>query len=256
MRRFFDVAHATAWRAIHNFITNPAYFFPSIIFPLFFFTAFAGGLSRVDSIPGFAYGANYTTWIYGFVLLQASTFGGIFTGFSVARDFESGFARRLMLGATNRGGIVAGYWLSALVRASATITVITVVALLVGLEVHGNGIDLVGLYSLALILNAFAVLVGTGVAMRLRTMQAGPAIQVPAFLLLFLAPVWVPYDLLTGWVQTAASVNPVTLVLESGRGFLAGDPTKVLPAFAVVGVLVALSTLWARGGLRSAEKVA
>ena len=56
------------------------------------FTAFAGGLSRVDSIPGFDYGANYTTWIYGFVLLQASTFGGIFTGFSVARDFESGFA--------------------------------------------------------------------------------------------------------------------------------------------------------------------
>ena len=25
MRRFFDVAHATAWRTIHNFITNPAY---------------------------------------------------------------------------------------------------------------------------------------------------------------------------------------------------------------------------------------
>jgi len=100
------------------------------------------------------------------------------------------------------------------------------------------------------------VLFGTGVAMRLRTMQAGPAIQVPAFLLLFLAPVWVPYDLLTGWVQTAASVNPLTLVLEAGRGFLAGDPTKVLPAFAVVVVLVAVTTLWARGGLRSAERVA
>ena len=72
------------------------------------------------------------------MLLQAATFGGIFTGFSVARDFESGFARRLMLGATSRGGIVAGYWLAALVRASATITVITLVALLVGLEVHGT----------------------------------------------------------------------------------------------------------------------
>jgi ABC-2 type transport system permease protein len=92
--------------------------------------------------------------------------------------------------------------------------------------------------------------------MRLRTMQAGPAIQMPAFLLLFLAPVWVPYDLLTGWVQAAASVNPVTLVLEAGRGFLTGDPTKVLPAFAVVSLLVSVSVLWARGGLRSAERVA
>ena len=75
---------------------------------------------------------------------------------------------------------------------------ITAVALIAGLEVHGSGIDLVGLYTLALLMNALAVLFGTGVAMRLRTMQAGPAIQTPAFLLLFLAPVWVPYDLLTG----------------------------------------------------------
>jgi ABC-2 type transport system permease protein len=250
------VARAVAWRNIHNWITNPALLVPSLLFPMFFFIAFAGGLSRVDSIPGFDYEAGYTTFVYGFVLLQAATFGGIFTGFSVARDFESGFSRRLMLGAPHRGGIVGGYWLSAAARAAVTITVITVVALLVGLEVHGSGIDLVGLYTLALLMNALAVFFGTGVAMRLRTMQAGPAIQTPAFLVLFLAPVWVPYDLLTGWVHAAASLNPVTLVLEAGRGFLAGDPVKVLPAFAVTSLIVAITVLWARGGLRSAERVA
>jgi ABC-2 type transport system permease protein len=253
---FLSVARAVAWRNIHNWFTNPALIVPSMLFPLFFFTAFAGGLSRVDSVPGFDYQAGYTTFVYGFVLLQASTFGGIFSAFSVARDFESGFARRLMLGAAHRGGIVAGYWLSALVRAATTVTVITAVALVAGLEIHGDGIDVVGLYSLAFLMNAFALLFGTGVAMRLRTMQAGPAIQTPAFLLLFLAPVWVPYDLLTGWVHAAASVNPVTLLLEAGRGFLAGDPTKVLPAFGVVALLVAITVLWARGGLRSAERVA
>jgi len=253
---FMSVARAVAWRNVHNWFTNPALIIPSLLFPMFFFTAFAGGLSRVQSIPGFDYQAGYTTWIYGFVLLQASTFGGVFTGFSVARDFESGFARRLMLGATHRGGIVAGYWMSALVRSATTVTVITAVALVAGLELQGNGIDLVGLYTLAILMNAFAMLFGTGVAMRLRTMQAGPLIQTPAFLLLFLAPVWVPHDLLTGWVQAAASVNPVTLVLDTERGFLVGDPTKVLPAFAVVALLVSISLLWARGGLRSAERVA
>ena len=49
------------------------------------------------SIPGFDYGAGYTAFVYGFVLLQASAFGGMFTGFSIARDFESGFARRMLL---------------------------------------------------------------------------------------------------------------------------------------------------------------
>lgn len=253
---FWSVAFAVAWRHAHNLFTNPAMLIPALLFPLFFFTAFAGGLSRVDSIPGFGYDAGYTTFVYGFVLLQASAFGGVFTGFSIARDFESGFSRRLMLAAKRRGGIVAGYWLAALLRATFSITVITIVAFVAGLTIDGSAIDLVGLYTLAVLVNAAAALFGSGVAMRLRTMQAGPAMQIPAFLALFLAPVWVPYDLLTGWVQAAASVNPVTLVLESERGFLAGDPTKVLPAFAVVLVLVSVTVLWARGGLRSAGRVA
>jgi ABC-2 type transport system permease protein len=253
---FWHVAFAVAWRNAHNFFTNPAMVIPALLFPLFFFTAFAGGLSRVESIPGFEYGSGYTTFVYGFVLLQASVFGGVFTGFSVARDFESGFSRRLMLAAPQRGGIVAGYWLAALLRACFTVAVITVVALVAGLSIDGSAVDIVGLYTLALTSNAAAVLFGTGVAMRLRTMQAAPAIQVPAFFALFLAPVWVPYDLLTGWVQAAASVNPVTLVLESGRGFLEGDPTQVLPAFGVALLLAALTVLWARGGLRSAERAA
>ena len=253
---FGSVALAVGWRNVHNFFASPAMFIPALLFPLFFFTAFAGGRSRVDSIPGFDYEAGYTTFVYGFVLLQASTFGGIFTGFAVARDFESGFSRRLMLAASRREGIVAGYWLAALTRALFTITLITVVALVAGRDVGGGVVDLVGLYTLAVLLNATAMLFGTGVAMRLRTMQAGPAMQVPMFLALFLAPVWVPYDLLTGWVQGAASFNPVTLILESVRGFLEGDPTKVLPAFGVALLLVAVTVLWARGGLRSAERVA
>lgn len=253
---FWAVARAVAWRSAHNFFTNPAMIIPALLFPMFFFTAFAGGLSRVDSVPGFEYDAGYTTFVYGFVLLQASAFGGVFTGFAVARDFESGFSRRVMLAASNRNGIVAGYWLAALARAIFTIAVVTAIALLTGLEISGGLVDLVGLFSLALLVNATAMLFGSGVAMRMRTMQAGPLIQLPAFLILFLAPVWVPYDLLTGWVQAAASVNPITLVIETIRGFLTGDPTEVLPAFLVMLLLVAVTVLWARGGLRSAERVA
>jgi ABC-2 type transport system permease protein len=253
---FWAVARAVAWRNAHNFFTNPAMIIPALLFPMFFFVAFAGGLSRVDSVPGFDYAGGYTTFVYGFVLLQASAFGGVFTGFAVARDFESGFSRRLMLAAQKREGIVAGYWLAALARAVFTIAVITGIALLSGLEINGGLVDIVGLYTLALLVNAAAMLFGTGVAMRLRTMQAGPLIQTPAFLILFLAPVWVPYDLLTGWVKAAASVNPITLVIESIRGFLDGDPTEVLPAFLVALLLVSITVLWARGGLRSAERAA
>jgi ABC-2 type transport system permease protein len=122
------------------------------------------------------------------------------------------------------------------------------------MQVGGSGVDLVGLYSLALLLNIAAVLWAAGVAMRLRTMQAGPLMQMPAFLVLFFAPVYVPLSLLEGWIHGLATVNPVTRVLEAGRGLLAGSPTEVAIAFGVALGLVAAFSLWALRGLRSAER--
>ena len=177
----------------------------------------------------------------------------MFTGFGIARDFESGFARRLLLAAPNRTGIVLGYALAALGRWAVTAFVLTVVALIAGMHVGGNGIDLVALYTLAVILNGAAVLWAAGVAMRLRTMQAGPVMQFPVFLVLFFAPVYVPLSLLEGWIHAIATVNPVTRVLESGRGLLAGAPTEVALAFGTALALVLVFSLWALRGLRSAE---
>ena len=64
--------------------------------------------------------------------------------------------------------------LTALGRWLVTITVVTVVALAVGMKIGGDGIDLLGLYGLGAFVNAAAVLWAAGVALRLRTMQAGP----------------------------------------------------------------------------------
>ena len=115
-------------------------------FPLFFFVAFAGGLSRVEDVPGFEYGPGYTGFQFVFVLLQSAAFGGVFTGFGIARDFESGFSRRLLLAALpNRAGIVLGYATAALIRWLLTAAMLTTVALVAGMEVGGNGIDLFGL---------------------------------------------------------------------------------------------------------------
>jgi ABC-2 type transport system permease protein len=247
------IALAVAWRSIHNFFTNPAFFVPAIVFPLFFFTAFAGGLSAIAEVPGFDFPSGYTAFQFVFVLIQSAAFGGVFTGFGIARDFETGFARRYLLAATDRRAIVAGYMLAALVRALATWTILTVVALLAGMEVGGSGVDIFGLYALAVLVNLAAALWAAGVAMRVRSIQGGPLMQFPAFLILFLAPVYVPLELLSGWIHAVASVNPVTALLEAGRGFISGEPTQVARAFALAAVLPILFAFWARGGLKRAE---
>jgi ABC-2 type transport system permease protein len=254
VRRFVYVARGVAWRSVHNMLANPAILVPSLIFPLFFLAAFAGGLSKVAEVPNFHYAPGYTAFQFAFVFLQSAAFGGVFTGFAIARDFDSGFARRLLLTAPRRSGIIAGYAVGALVRWLLTATVITVAALLAGMDVVGNGGELVGIVGLGVMMNLVAALWACGVAMFLRTEQAGALIQMPVFVVLFLAPVYVPLSLLTGWIHAVARYNPATVALEAARGLIAGSPVKLLLAFAVLAAGAAVMSLWARRGLASAER--
>lgn len=247
------VAGAIAWRSLHTYVRRPDLFVPSLIFPLVFLASFAGGLSALGSVPGFHFPAGYTAFQFVFVLCQSSMFAGLFTGFTLAFDFESGFARRLLLAAENRRGIALGYALVALTRAAITLSVVTAVALATGMRVTGDGVDVFGLYGLA----ALLVLVGfgwaAGVAFRFRSIQAGPLMQTPVFLLLFLAPVYVPIGLLKGWIHAVARINPATAFLEAGRGLISGVHDHTGLAFLAALVLIALFSVWMLTGLRKAE---
>src|SRR5581483_5967022 len=123
-----------------------------------------------------------------------------------------------------------------------------------GMDVLGTGSDLGGLVFLGMILHLVSALCSCGVAFFLRTEQAGSLIQMPVFVLLFLAPVFVPLDLLTGWIHAVARINPVTAVLEAGRGLLAGSPVKVGLAFGLLAAGVVLFAAFSRRGLAAAER--
>ncbi len=92
-----------------------------------------------------------------------------------------------------------------------------------------------------------------GLAMRIRSLQAGPLMQMPILIIFFVAPVFVPVNLLTGWIHTVAKVNPVTALLEAGRGLISGRPELVALAFGIAVASAIGLALWARGGLRRAE---
>jgi ABC-2 type transport system permease protein len=245
-------ALAITGRSLRIMRSKPSLIIPSLVFPLFFFAAFAGGLSAVDSAPNFDY-PSYTTFQYVFVLMQSAVFGGVFTGFAIAADFEFGFARRMLLATRNRSAMIAGYALTALTRALMVWAVVTVVAVISGAEFLGTVGDMLEILVIAVMLNFAALLFAAGLAMRFRTLQAAPLIQLPAFLVIMTAPVYVPRDLIEGWVATAADVNPMTAMLEAGRNLIIGAPAETLLAVGIALGLIAVMLNWARTGLRRAE---
>lgn len=249
---YFTSAWAVAWRYLHNLYTRPAVFVPGLLFPLFFLAAFAGGLSAVGDAPGFDY-YDFTAFQFCFILIQSSALAGVFVGFSIAADFEQGMGRRMMLATSNRSAIVLGYAVGAALRLIVVWVIITVVSLLAGMKVHGDGLNLAGIYSLGVLANVAALLFSAGIALRFRSLQAGPLMQMPVFIILFLAPVYVPQKLLTGWIEPVASVNPVTTSLNAARSLMAGEPSGILLAYGVALGLIAIMGVWAIRGLRRAE---
>ena len=226
VERVTTVAGAIARRNLRLFFTNPALLLPGLVFPLIFLMAFAGGLSNLGNVRGFDLPSGYTAFQFVFVLLQAAAFGGVFTGFGIAADFESGFARRLLLGRRGGSGSSLGYVGSGIVRFCFT-----------GLGRDRRRTPSPACRSAAAALTSSDCSASAssstsprrsgarGLSYRFKTVpQAAPLMQTPVFVLLFLAPVYVPLSLLDGWIHTVASWNPVTALLEAGRGFVDGSP--------------------------------
>ena len=87
-----------------------------------------------------------------------------------------------------------------------------------------------------------SIVLGRLIALKTRSAAATNSGGLIFFPLLFLTPNFVPRELLTRPMEVAASVNPVTYVMEGLRSLILEDLewSAILPAFAVVGVTGAI----------------
>jgi ABC-2 type transport system permease protein len=251
--RSVSVAQGVAYQCTRKLIRLPPKLLPSLLLPLFMFAAFGGALGAVGSTRGFGY-YNYTAFVFVFVAYMASMFAAVFTTFDIAADYESGFGHRMMLAAPRRLAIVGGYVMVSFWRGLLNVVVVFAIALATGMPVKGDALDIAALIVLALLLNVATTLYGAGIALRFQSTASGVLILIPTFMLFFLSPIFIPRHQLSGWLRDAADVNPLTPVLEAGRGFLADDPVKVALAFAALVGLILLFSVWVVGGMRRAER--
>ena len=249
----FAVGLGTTWRQLVRTAKTPHLLLPLLLFPLLIFGAFIGGASAISKAPTFDY-YQYTAFVFVYVLLLGSAISGVQAGVAVAQDFESRFARRMLVSTAQRAGLIIGYVITGLAQGAGVALVTFVIALAAGMSIHGSALDVFGLFALAAMFNIVATLWASGIALRLRSTQAGPAMMTPILLPMFFAPSLVPRHLLTSWLHTIADYNPLTPLIEAGRGLMAGLPVSVALAFGIAGGLIVLMVFWGTTGLRAAVR--
>jgi ABC-type multidrug transport system permease subunit len=250
---FFGTAYGVALRNLRRTLKSPPLWLPSLMFPLLLFAAFAGGLGALGKVPNFGY-PNYTTFQFVYVLMQSAAVAGMQTGLSIAGDFESGFAQRMMLSTRSRAPMVLGYVMTALVRAVVVGAILFGVGLIAGMQVSGSPLQILGVVLLALSFNLVITLWAIGFALRARSLKAGVGLQMPVLILMFLVPVYTPRPLLAHWVRSIADYNPITALLEACRGLVVGKPVSVALACGLMAGLAVVFVVWVATGLRSAER--
>lgn len=241
-----------ARRSIRTVARQPATIFPALFFPLTFAALNTAAMGRSTSLPGFPPVDSFLDFMLATTVLQGVLFSSTIGGTDMAIDIEGGFFDRLLTSPVARPAILLGRLGGSAVLGMLQAVFFIVVLRLFGAEVAGG---LAGTVALVMVAGLLAVaLGGLGVAIALRTGSA-EAVQAsfPIFFVsLFFSSAFFPRALMSGWFETVARFNPMSVVVESMRSLVIAEfsVTESLTAIAVVAAIGVASTSLAAAALR------
>lgn len=204
-------------RSVINTFRQPISFIPALTFPLMFLAINAAALNEAIRLPGFPPVESYLQFMIATTIIQGALFGSVAAGADMARDIEGGFFDRLYLAPISRSSVlvgrVAGAWTFSFLQA----WLFFGVAHLFGLTVEGGFAGMLGVSVIASIIGAGLGAVSMSFALRTGSTEAVQGSFPALFAFLFLSSAFFPRELMSGWFENAASVNPLSHLIESSR---------------------------------------
>ena len=250
MRNDLRTIGALMRRGLNEILRVPVGALPGVLAPTIFMLGLAAVFGKAASLPAYE-GVSFLAFIVPVGMLQGAGFTGAATGVNLARDIERGWFDRMLLAPTPRPVLLAGVVASACLRALLPATFLLAVALALGVQWPGL-LEIALAAVLVMGLAAAMACYATLVALRFRTQQAAPLMQMGSFILVLFTTSYAPRELLSDWLGVIADINPVTHVLEGVRQGFVGDVTwaQTWPALVSIAGLVLLFGALAVRGMR------
>jgi ABC-2 type transport system permease protein len=233
-----------AWR-------TPAYLIPNLVVPIFFYFVMVG------SLEAFAGRSGIDNW-EAFQLPLAIIFAvqGGSAGLNMVADIESGYFDKLLVTPANRVSILMGAMAADFLRIIAQATLVLLVAVAAGLHFETGVTGAVVLILLGSVWGLAYSAIGFAIALKTGNAQTTQSMWFLFMPLMFLTTGFAPKESLSGWLEVAATFNPVTYLFDGMRaltmeGWNAGEIGGAFLAAAGLGIVtinLALMALRARVG--------
>jgi ABC-2 type transport system permease protein len=247
-----DQVYLLARRSIVRTLRQPANVAGPLIFPLFLLAVNSAGLNAETHLPGFP-SRSIVAFILAVPFIQGALFATMNTGTDLARDIQTGFLSRLSLTPMRGGALLLGQLGGTVTLGLLQAAVYLAVGFAVGVRFASGALGVLVLILLfILVVLAFGAL---GLFAALRT-GSGEAVQslFPAFFVfLFISSMAIPRNLMSvTWFRDAATVNPVTYLIEGVRSLIVigWDGEALALGFGIAAIVAAIAIALAAWSLR------
>ncbi|AIF82238.1 ABC-type multidrug transport system, permease component [Candidatus Nitrososphaera evergladensis SR1] len=164
---------------------------------------------------------SYIQFITPGILAQSVLFIAIFYGITVVWERDVGIFTRLLSTPSPRASIVLGKALAAGLRGLFQAAMIFVLALLIGVEIRLDPVDVIGVFAIvvlfAMCFSSLSMLLASYMKTRDRMMGIGQALTMPLF---FASNAIYPIALMPVWLQYVSLANPLSYVVDALRAML------------------------------------
>jgi ABC-2 type transport system permease protein len=208
---------AVAAAELHKLMRDPTELFSRAVQPILWLVVFGQVFSRVRGIP--TGGVGYLAFMTPGILAQSVLFSAIFYGIAVIWERDLGIVHKLLVTPAPRSALVLGKAAAAGLRGVVQAVVVFGIALALGIELRWqpNAVVIVILAVMlgSAIFSTFSLIIACIVKTRERFMGIGQVLTMPLF---FASSAIYPLDLMPGWLQAVARLNPLTYLVDALRG--------------------------------------
>jgi ABC-2 type transport system permease protein len=229
-------------RSLREAIRQPDALFMTMFIPLFFLVVNTGQAAEIfpSESTGFLEGQGYGAFQLPITLLLAASFG--MAALFLVEEIEGGYFDKLRAIPIPRYAIVLGRLVAEGAKGIVLSSIIVLLALPFGISIASGVLGFVLLVALSALWGVVYAGFMQLIALKTRSAAATNSGGLIFFPLLFLTPNFVPRELLTEPMEIAATINPVTYLMEALRSLILDDLVwaDIWPGFAVVAVLGAV----------------
>ncbi|MDQ6747243.1 MAG: ABC transporter permease, partial [Candidatus Dormibacteraeota bacterium] len=203
---------------------DPVDIFTRAVQPILWLTVFGGVFGRLRA--GLAGQTNYVDFLAPGILAQSVIYIAIFQGIVVIWERDQGILQKFLVSPLPRVALVLGKGLAAGVRGATQAVTIFILALIMGVHVQWDALNLLGVGLLVMLGGNFFATLSLSIAALVRTRERvqgiGQLITMPLF---FASNALYPIALMPGWVAVVAQLNPLSYMVDGLRSLMiVGSP--------------------------------